>query len=95
MLMTKKIAYAIGLDAGNRSMRAAGRSAWNEDDFNAASEATAAAFPNHDVRTIPAEQAPRCRRSTELGACEGTGRDCAEVHEIEMEDLRYGKLPAL
>ena len=33
---------------------------------------------------------------TELcGACEGTGRDYVDVHEIEMEDLRYGKLPAL
>jgi hypothetical protein len=44
MKMTRKIAYAIGLDAGNRSAARAGRSSWNEDDFNAASEATAAAL---------------------------------------------------
>jgi hypothetical protein len=30
------IARAAGRDAGNRSMRAAGRSAWNEDDWSAA-----------------------------------------------------------
>jgi hypothetical protein len=44
MTMTKPLAYAIGLDAGNRSAARAGRSSWNEDDFNAASEATAAAL---------------------------------------------------
>lgn len=32
------IARAAGWDAGDRSMRAAGRSAWNEDDWNAACE---------------------------------------------------------
>lgn len=31
-----RIANAAGRDAGNRSMRRAGRSAWNEDDWNAA-----------------------------------------------------------
>jgi hypothetical protein len=33
---TPAIAVAAGQDAGNRSMRAAGRTAWNEDDWNAA-----------------------------------------------------------
>lgn len=42
--MTRQIAYAAGFTAGNRSMRAAGRTVWNEDDFNAASLATQAAL---------------------------------------------------
>ena len=33
---TQAIAHAAGWDAGNRAMRAAGRTAWNEDDWNAA-----------------------------------------------------------
>jgi hypothetical protein len=36
--MTPAIARAAGQDAGNRSMRAAGRASWNEDDWNAAVE---------------------------------------------------------
>lgn len=44
MTMTKQIAYAIGRDAGNRSARRAGRKVWNEDDFDAACEATRAAL---------------------------------------------------
>jgi hypothetical protein len=32
------IARAAGRDAGNRAMRAAGRSTWNEDDWAAACE---------------------------------------------------------
>lgn len=36
-----RIASAAGRDAGNRSMRAAGRTAWNADDWNAAAEVTA------------------------------------------------------
>jgi hypothetical protein len=38
MEMTYQIAHAAGWDAGNRSMRAAGRTKWNEDDWNAAAE---------------------------------------------------------
>jgi len=38
--LTLDIARAAGADAGNRSMRAAGRSAWSEDDLNAAGERT-------------------------------------------------------
>jgi hypothetical protein len=44
MQMTKQIAYAIGQDAGNKSMRTAGRKVWNEDDFNTAAIATIAAL---------------------------------------------------
>jgi len=36
--MTVRIARAAGWDAGNRSMRAGGRTAWNEDDWNVACE---------------------------------------------------------
>ena len=35
---TQAIAHAAGWDAGNRAMRAAGRTAWNEDDWDAACE---------------------------------------------------------
>jgi hypothetical protein len=39
--ITYKIAMAAGQDAGNKSMHAAGRTAWNEDDWNRAAEVTA------------------------------------------------------
>jgi len=35
--MTSAMAMGVGMDAGNKSMRAAGRTAWNEDDVAAAS----------------------------------------------------------
>jgi hypothetical protein len=34
--MTREIAQAAGWDAANRSMRAGGRTAWNEDDADIA-----------------------------------------------------------
>jgi hypothetical protein len=34
--LSYNIAHAAGQDAGNRSMKAAGRTKWSEDDFNAA-----------------------------------------------------------
>lgn len=37
--VTSAIAMAAGRDAGDRSMRAAGRHAWNADDWNAAAAA--------------------------------------------------------
>ena len=36
MNSTYKVAMAAGQDAGNKSMRVAGRTEWNEDDWNAA-----------------------------------------------------------
>jgi len=36
--MTYPLAMAAGRDAGNRSMRRAGRNQWDEDDWNAAAE---------------------------------------------------------
>jgi hypothetical protein len=56
MTMTKDIARAIGLDAGNASMRRAGRSQWNEDDFNAASAAYQRAM--RLIRIMAKERAP-------------------------------------
>ena len=34
--LTRDLAWSASLDAGNRSMRKAGRTAWNEDDYNTA-----------------------------------------------------------
>ena len=34
-----KIAHAVGQDAGNASMRRAGRKRWNEEDWNTAVDA--------------------------------------------------------
>ena len=39
--VTYKIAMAAGQDAGNKSMKAAGRTSWNDDDWNVAAETTA------------------------------------------------------
>jgi len=38
--LTKAVAYASGADAGNRSMRAGGRSAWSLGDYNHAAQET-------------------------------------------------------
>lgn len=35
MKLTREMCYAAGMDAGNLSMRQAGRTKWNEDDYNA------------------------------------------------------------
>ena len=35
------VSYALGLDVGNRSMRAAGRTVWNNEDWEAACAANA------------------------------------------------------
>lgn len=51
-VMTRRLAYSIGIDAGNKSMRANGRASWNEDDFNIASTATTDA-----MRLVPASKA--------------------------------------
>lgn len=40
-LLTRSIVWASARDCGNRSIKSAGRTAWNEDDYNAANaEAT-------------------------------------------------------
>ena len=38
MELTREIAWAASMDAGNASMRKNGRKVWNEDDRNAAVE---------------------------------------------------------
>lgn len=40
IILTKEIAYAAGHDAGNASMRKAGRKRWNEEDWNQAAKVT-------------------------------------------------------
>ena len=35
-LLTRELSYAAGRDAGNRSMRKAGRKAWSREDYDAA-----------------------------------------------------------
>lgn len=40
IMLTEALARAAGMDAGNRSMRNGNRTAWNEDDYNTASEVT-------------------------------------------------------
>lgn len=40
MVLTYQIAMAAGRDAGNRSMKANGRTSWNEVDYNIAVETT-------------------------------------------------------
>ncbi len=43
--LTRDIVYAAAFDAGNRSMRKAGRIVWSEEDFDAAAEAFARLWP--------------------------------------------------
>jgi hypothetical protein len=45
LVITYEIARAIGEDAGDSAMRSAGRTAWSEDDYNAAVEAFNTAYP--------------------------------------------------
>lgn len=40
IMLTSELAYASGRDAGNTSMRRAGRKRWNVDDYNIAAETT-------------------------------------------------------
>lgn len=40
IILTPALAYASGQDAGNAHMRKAGRTRWNEDDFNVAAAKT-------------------------------------------------------
>lgn len=40
MTLTPNLAYASGMDAGNSSMRKAGRKRWNQQDKNTAAQET-------------------------------------------------------
>jgi hypothetical protein len=46
--VTRTILWAQATDAGNRSMRAAGRTAWSEEDCNVACEAYLVLMDNLD-----------------------------------------------
>lgn len=45
--LTQQIAHAAARDAGNASMRKAGRKKWNSDDFYAASRECNRLWPNY------------------------------------------------
>jgi hypothetical protein len=47
--VTRAIALAAGHDAGNRSMKRAGRVKWDETDWNAAADTFAALYPSEDI----------------------------------------------
>jgi hypothetical protein len=44
--MTYEIAHAAGQDAGNRSMRKAGRTSWDREDFNIAAKEFSRLMPS-------------------------------------------------
>jgi hypothetical protein len=58
MQLTYPLAMAVGQDAGNRSMRAAGRTRWSDEDYNVAAAQFARAY------------GPMCRNPA---ACDGKG----------------------
>ena len=45
MKMTYRLAHAIGADTANRQMRASGRAAWNEEDYDLAARTFNDCFP--------------------------------------------------
>ncbi len=45
MKMTYRIAHSAGMDAANRQMRAAGRTAWNQEDAALAAATLRKCFP--------------------------------------------------
>ena len=57
--LTYENAHTAGWDAGNRSMRAAGRSVWNEDDWCTACAAMSRLSPRDRWRPIYAVHRPR------------------------------------
>ena len=50
-IMTRDLAFAAGLDAGNAQMRKACRKTWNEDDYDLAAQTT-----NRLLLHVPFEQ---------------------------------------
>lgn len=57
LTLTHPLAMAAAQDAGDRAMRAAGRSAWNVGDWNAACDAFARLNPREDHATPEPRQA--------------------------------------
>ncbi len=56
--MSFQLAHAAATDAGNASMRKAGRTCWNEQDYNAAVAELERLAP--DPYTAPGEGAKAC-----------------------------------
>ena len=63
--MTYQITYSLGLDAANRQMQQAGRTAWNEDDASLAAQ-TLNLFMKH-----PGKRPENCECST----CKPAGKE--------------------
>lgn len=61
MVMTFKIAHSIGMDAANKSMRAAGRNVWNEEDANVAASVSYELFPPCAEGFVDVCECSRCK----------------------------------
>jgi hypothetical protein len=61
--LTRDVAWAAAHDAGNRSMRHAGRTSWNEDDYNAAVEEFNRLWPYENPGGPHAAKMRRCIES--------------------------------
>lgn len=56
--LTRDLAWAAATDAGNRSMRQAGRTKWSQRDYNAAIREFDRLWPlERDIRRAPATAA--------------------------------------
>ena len=77
MRMNYRIAYSLGLDAANRQMSQAGRTAWNEDD---------AALASHTLNTY----FPLCN---ELPGINPAACGCTEACAIRSRDLAVRQAP--
>ena len=61
MTLSRDLAWAAVTDAGNRSMRAAARSVWSEQDFNAAAREFNRLWPpENDIRDLRSSTKPVC-----------------------------------
>ena len=54
----EQAAILAGMDAGNRSMRAAGRTAWTEEDYNAGVRAYNLLLPEKPMKYGPTRELP-------------------------------------
>ena len=57
--LTRELAWRAGMDAGNRSMHAGKRTAWNEDDYNTAAHEFNRLWPSR----VEADEATRGKRT--------------------------------
>ena len=58
MQLTEEMARAAAQDAGNRSMREAGRALWNDADWNAACDKYERLWPQPAVQTVDCGHTP-------------------------------------